>query len=481
MAFQLGVPTYTLSRDQPFWSSFKSTEEPHSPKKQDEAPAIGKSPKKQKSAKKSKSSLTKKRARGGSTPTKGSSVTTDQVDRPSSTPAPTTEAFELSETSPRGQSTTRPKHIPIVIPDYESFDRHSPVQERPSGSFSTSYTATSGAPGLQVSQLGSIPRTLTPTPNGERPRHVEIKIPDWAQPVVKRPDGPPRLNLTPSIFVDPFADIVAISPPDMSRPTPDSSRANTMDSNTPSPTGLYINPNNRSSSAYLNSAHSSQSSLVGLRADYESASEAESTHQDARQSSHAHNQSQSGPSPRQSTPPDHTPGSSNANLSGLVCNVHRTTGREPHPLVGATTTILGDKLYVFGGRRLSRAKPQLTSNLYELDLIRRHWTKLETKGDVPPARYFHSVCALGDSKLVCYGGMSPAPGAELGGDGQPEVIVMSDIHIYDAPTRTWQKVATSESPQGRYAHCTAILPSGAVFGSANAPMSAVHHLSLIHI
>jgi hypothetical protein len=37
------------------------------------------------------------------------------------------------------------------------------------------------------------------------------------------------------------------------------------------------------------------------------------------------------------------------------------------------------------------------------------------------------------------------------------------------------KVATSDSPQGRYAHCTSILPSGAVFGSANAPMSAVHH------
>ena len=61
------------------------------------------------------------------------------------------------------------------------------------------------------------------------------------------------------------------------------------------------------------------------------------------------------------------------NLSGLVCNVRRTTGREPHPLVGATTTILGDKLYVFGGRVLSKSRPQLTSDIYELDLIRRHY------------------------------------------------------------------------------------------------------------
>ncbi|EXJ65173.1 hypothetical protein A1O7_01513 [Cladophialophora yegresii CBS 114405] len=172
------------------------------------------------------------------------------------------------------------------------------------------------------------------------------------------------------------------------------------------------------------------------------------------------------------------------NLSGLVCNVHRTTGEEPHALVGATTTILGDKLYVFGGRIHSRTKPQLTSDLYELDLIRRHWTRLEALGDLPPPRYFHSVCALGDSKLVCYGGMSPATHARNGvngqvaksaAEGQPEVVVMSDIHVFDVPTKKWTLISTSENPQGRYAHCAAILPSSAAFTSANAPLSAIQH------
>lgn len=171
------------------------------------------------------------------------------------------------------------------------------------------------------------------------------------------------------------------------------------------------------------------------------------------------------------------------NLSGLVCNVRRTTGKEPHPLVGATTTILGDKLYVFGGRVLSRTRPQLTSDLYELDLIRRHWTKIEAGGDIPPPRYFHSVCALGDNKLVCYGGMSPAPGTPKdpsnpgasGSDAQSEVVVMSDIHIFDVPSRAWTRVAVHESPQGRYAHCATILPSTAHFTSASAPLSAIHH------
>lgn len=168
------------------------------------------------------------------------------------------------------------------------------------------------------------------------------------------------------------------------------------------------------------------------------------------------------------------------NLSGLVCNVRRTTGKEPHPLVGATTTILGDKLYVFGGRILSRSRPQLTSDLYELDLIRRHWTKIEPAGDVPPPRYFHSVCALGDNKLVCYGGMSPVPTApkepeNSESQSQSEVVVMSDIHIFDVPSRTWTRVAAHESPQARYAHCATILPSSACFTSASAPLSALHH------
>jgi hypothetical protein len=190
------------------------------------------------------------------------------------------------------------------------------------------------------------------------------------------------------------------------------------------------------------------------------------------------------PSPAISQPPE-TPqqSSSNIGLSGFVCNVHRTTGREPKPLVGATTTIVGDKLFVFGGRRISRSSPQLTSDLYELDLIRRNWSKVECRGDIPPPRYFHSVCPLGDTKLVCYGGMSqsnPANGAtsttqSADPNSQVSMDVMSDIHIYDVPSRTWRKIVSLNSPQGRYAHCATILPSSATFSSPKAPISAIQH------
>jgi hypothetical protein len=277
-------------------------------------------------------------------------------------------------------------------------------------------------------------------------RHVEILIPDWAIPVQRFSSTPIKLPFDSG------------TPQDSSAPLQSSvnmaqSRNNTIDSNTSAP--------------YLASHNSSQTSL----------------HRQETQDG-----SSSARTPGSGTPAMlaglATPTSSTAGLAGLVCNVLRTTGKEPHPLVGATTTILGDKLYVFGGRRLSRTRPQLTSDLYELDLVKRHWSKVETRGDIPPPRYFHSVCPLGDTKLVCYGGMSPAtPSSNQAtsviqgapADSQPEVVVMSDVHIYDAPTRTWMHVATSDSPQGRYAHCATILPSSAVFSSTSAAVTAIRH------
>lgn len=266
----------------------------------------------------------------------------------------------------------------------------------------------------------------------------------------------------------------------MARQTPNASRSNTIDSQTsaPSPSQLYPGGLRSGSGNYNSSVNSSQTSLH---------------QQDGQDATSERPPTSSARTPGMGMTPSPataqtaglaTPTSSTSGLSGLVCNVHRTTGREPHPLVGATTTILGDKLYVFGGRRLSRTRPQLTSDLYELDLVKRHWTKVETRGDVPPPRYFHSVCALGDTKLVCYGGMSPATSPAnqstqvLQGtpaDAQPEVVVMTDVHIYDAATRTWMHVGTNDAPQGRYAHCATILPSSAVFSSTSAAMTAIRH------
>ncbi|KUI55827.1 Protein ral2 [Cytospora mali] len=248
-------------------------------------------------------------------------------------------------------------------------------------------------------------------------------------------------------------------PPNSTSELETDSRTNTMDSSTSEAHNYMAGISNRS-----------QTSLSGVRNDGGDDGQRDNT------AFKSIGPNSAGPSPNVNQP--RTPamtGSGSSPASGLLCNVHRTTGREPHPLVGATTTIVGDKLYVFGGRILSRSRPTpLTADLYELDLIRRHWTKLDTNGEIPPPRYFHSMCALGDTKMVCYGGMSPAQ-STTGMDGPGDVTVMSDIYVYDVPTRKWTFIPTSDAPQGRYAHCACILPSSAAFSSYKAPLSALQH------
>ncbi|KAH8748839.1 hypothetical protein BGZ57DRAFT_141701 [Hyaloscypha finlandica] len=303
------------------------------------------------------------------------------------------------------------------------------------------------------------------------------------KPLPKTPASPPLELLLQTPFSPPDTPKAFAS---MSRPAMSGSRTSTMDStSSTTATQMYASGFKAPSTTYLADMSSNQSSI------------ASSNRQDADDDTkdvltpRSNGPPSAGPSPAQPRSAGGnngntagTPTGSSQHLSGLMCNVHRTTGREPYPLVGATTTILGDKLYVFGGRILSRTRPALTADLYELDLIRRHWTKVDTLGDLPPPRYFHSVCPLGDTKLVCYGGMSPAPAqgqnqpvatSQNPQDVQPEVVVMSDIYIYDAPTKTWSFIPTQDTPQGRYAHCATILPSSATFSSTNAASSALHH------
>ena len=388
-----------------------------------------------------------------------------QPTNPVYAPVPQDRSYEA------GFNKQRPRHVPIVIAPaiIDSVLKDLPpadiVPERPS---QPTPRAT-----LRLTYDFEKEETLLLSKAPPRPRHIPIVIPHFAQPPGLFPPTPPSSgNSTPRASqTAPFSWKQLLT--EMSRPTTSGSRTSTLDSNAsaPSPNQMYAGRFKPSSSTYLADMNSSSESSL-----QDQVHEDGQTHIDS-----APRMSRAGETTNMAS--ERSPPTTNGttNLSGLVCNVHKCTGKEPHALVGATTTILGDKLYVFGGRVLSRRRPYLTSDLYELDLVRRHWTKVETTGDIPPARYFHSVCSLGDAKLICYGGMSPAPNPAHGqgqpapSAEQPDTIVMSDIHIYDAHTRRWTHVATSNTPQGRYAHCAAVLPSSATFTSANAPLSAIHH------
>ncbi|MCJ1486414.1 hypothetical protein MMC06_006591 [Schaereria dolodes] len=379
---------------------------------------------------------------------------------------------------PYGPTSTKssPRHVPIVITPslIES------VLIKSSGS---AIPQESNRRSSLQSAVKAGESQVKPLTRSRRKRHIPIVIPAFAEPYGISPTAERK---SPGIYTPPYSP-TAIGYPiypskEMSQLVTSNDGTSTLDSNIspPSPTRMY---DGRSQSASTNvypaDVNSSQSSLNN---DIAQETQQQTDQGPAQLGTSGTIPYATGVSPAVGQLSQTIAGTTN--LSGLVCNVHKCTGKEPHALVGATTTILGDTLYVFGGRKVSRRRPQLTSDLYQLDLIRRHWTKVETKGDIPLPRYFHSVCALGDTKLVCYGGMSPASSqpqqaqsnaSQQNVDQQPEVIVMSDVHVYDAPTRTWTYIPTTGTPQGRYAHCATILPSSAVFASTSAPLSAIHH------
>lgn len=404
-------------------------------------------------------------------------------------PSPPLEHTAVAHAPPSGAGLRkrRARHVPIVIPPnvIGSVLKDNPTLQEPIRPYPQTITRTSPRLTYDFQKEERLVTTRY-----KRPRHIPIIIPAFAQPQGLFPPTPPdSADNTPRASVQKPHSCEQFFT-EMSRPTTSGSRTSTVDSNAsgPSPNqtnagrsksspGTYLADMNSSSESSLNQDQMAQPQAAQSIADpallRPPQAAADATHQPT------------APSPAINHSPPQI--NSTTNLSGLVCNVRKCTGKEPRALVGATTTVLGDKLYVFGGRVLSRRHPQLTSDLYELDLVRRHWTKPEAFGDIPPPRYFHSMCALGDTKLICYGGMSPANSASAqaqgnasqgqanGIDTKPEMVVMSDIHVFDAPTRRWTLIATANTPQGRYAHCAAVLPSTATFTSANAPLSAIHH------
>ncbi|KAI7879908.1 galactose oxidase [Lichtheimia hyalospora FSU 10163] len=134
-------------------------------------------------------------------------------------------------------------------------------------------------------------------------------------------------------------------------------------------------------------------------------------------------------------------------ISGIITQVRETLGEVPPALVGASSTVVGDKAYVFGGRLMTTRK--LVNYMYILDLKTLVWTRYIAPffSDQPPRpRYFHSACAYNNS-IIIFGG--------IGHVGTSKERLLDDLSIFDIDTMCWKvpDIAPSEfAPQPRYAH-----------------------------
>ncbi|KAK7048504.1 hypothetical protein R3P38DRAFT_2869785 [Favolaschia claudopus] len=140
----------------------------------------------------------------------------------------------------------------------------------------------------------------------------------------------------------------------------------------------------------------------------------------------------------------------------LTTFCRKTTGDVPAKLVGASTTVVGTKMYLFGGRLVSERR--MVADLYVFNLETYNWEKIHPfpEDDIPRARYFHSVDTW-NNQLIVFGGMSNEPDSP----NPDDLCVLNDVRFFDIASRHWlppSRLPTPENllPRARYAQLSSV-------------------------
>ncbi|KLO16762.1 regulatory protein ral2 [Schizopora paradoxa] len=151
-------------------------------------------------------------------------------------------------------------------------------------------------------------------------------------------------------------------------------------------------------------------------------------------------------------------------VSDLTTSSRKTTGDVPPKLVGASTTVVGSKMYLFGGRLVTERR--MVADLYMFDLETFVWQKIvpNLEDDVPGARYFHSTDTW-RNHLVIFGGM----GHKADTSTSDDLCVLNDVRFFDLSSKRWLPAGqappstSSEEqpsslfiPRARYAHLSSV-------------------------
>ncbi|XP_031591548.2 host cell factor 2 isoform X1 [Oreochromis aureus] len=114
------------------------------------------------------------------------------------------------------------------------------------------------------------------------------------------------------------------------------------------------------------------------------------------------------------------------------------SARESHTSV-AYTGLGSPKLYIFGGMQGSRL-----DDLWQLDLDTMVWSMPETKGSTPLPRSLHSASVIGN-KMYVFGGWIPAPESETHIALGTEWICTNSLSVLNLDTMTWQNLGPEQN------------------------------------
>jgi N-acetylneuraminic acid mutarotase len=94
-----------------------------------------------------------------------------------------------------------------------------------------------------------------------------------------------------------------------------------------------------------------------------------------------------------------------------------------------TATVVGRKIYIFGGANSTGHRNDTTGfcDLYELDIDTMSWVECEAHGTPPSPCYGHTANYIGDNRILYYGGKG--------------YQVLNDIHILNLYSMEWKQYA----------------------------------------
>jgi hypothetical protein len=119
-----------------------------------------------------------------------------------------------------------------------------------------------------------------------------------------------------------------------------------------------------------------------------------------------------------------------------------SAGNRSYARWGCSATLVGGKLYLFGGRGKDN---RTRGSMYILELCPVFFTQVKTV-NAPESRDGHT-CVYHDGKLVLYGGCEGS---------EEDKTLFSKVHVLDLDTRVWSEIQTTGlAPQGRDGHIAA--------------------------
>lgn len=121
-----------------------------------------------------------------------------------------------------------------------------------------------------------------------------------------------------------------------------------------------------------------------------------------------------------------------------------TTGATPMGRSLATLTLVGRKLYLFGGAHSTGTRDTTGfCDLHELDLDTMVWREVEANSQLPLPCYGHSATYIGNNKILMFGGKGFA--------------VTNNINIFNITTNEWKEHTFSGNPlKKRWGHSASL-------------------------